>query len=95
MAISRRVNKEDVMHIYSAILLSQKKNAICSNTDGPRDYQTISQRQISYHLHEKPKKIIQMNSFTNQKQTHRLRKQTYGYQRGKGADDRDKRGDWH
>ena len=31
-----------------------------------------------------------MNLFTNQKQTHRLRKQIYGYQRGKGADDRDK-----
>ena len=29
------------------------------------------------------KKMIQMNLFTKQKQTHRLRKQTYGYQRGK------------
>ena len=28
--------------------------------------------------------MIQMNVFTKQKQTHRLRKQTYGYQRGKG-----------
>ena len=26
-----------------------------------------------------------MNLFTKQKQTHRLRKQTYGYQRGKGG----------
>ena len=26
-----------------------------------------------------------MNLFTKQKQTHRLRKQTYGYQRGKVA----------
>ena len=29
------------------------------------------------------KKTIQMNLFTKQKLTHRLRKQTYGYQRGK------------
>ena len=29
-------------------------------------------------------KITQMNLFTKQKQTHRHRKQTYGYQRGKG-----------
>ena len=28
-------------------------------------------------------KMIQMNLFTKQKQTHRHRKQTYGYQRGK------------
>ena len=31
------------------------------------------------------KKIIQMNLFTEQ--THRERKQTYGYQRGKGGRD--------
>ena len=29
------------------------------------------------------KKIMQMNLFTKQKQTCRLRKQIYGYQRGK------------
>ena len=29
--------------------------------------------------------MIQMNLFTKQKETHRHRKQTYGYQRGKGA----------
>ena len=29
------------------------------------------------------KKMIQMNLFTKQKQTHRHRKQIYGYQRGK------------
>ena len=31
-------------------------------------------------------KIIQMKLFTKQKQTHRHRKQTYGYQRGKGEE---------
>ena len=29
-----------------------------------------------------------MNLFTKQKQTHRLRKQTYGYQKGKGMGER-------
>ena len=31
------------------------------------------------------KKMIQMNLFTKQKQTHRLRKQTYGYQSENGV----------
>ena len=35
--------------------------------------------------HVESKKIIQMNLFTKQKQTHRHRKQTYCYQRGKGG----------
>ena len=38
------------------------------------------------------KKMIQMKLFTKQKQTHRHRKQTYGYQRGKRG--RDKMGVW-
>ena len=34
-----------------------------------------SERQISYYLYvESEKKMIQMNLFTKQKQTHRLRK---------------------
>ena len=33
-----------------------------------------------------------MNLFAKQKQSHRCRKQTYGYQWGKG--ERDKLGDW-
>ena len=36
--------------------------------------------------------MIQMNFFTKQKQTHRLRKQTYGYKKGKGV--KDKLGGW-
>ena len=39
---------------------------------------------MRYHLYEESeKKMIQMNLFTKQKQIYRLRKQTYGYQRGK------------
>ena len=58
--------------------------------DGPRNYHTKlskpgRERQISYDIIYtwNIKKRIQMNLFTKQKQTHRLRKQTYGYQRGK------------
>ena len=43
VSIDRGMVKEDVVHIYSAILLSHKKegnNAICSNMDGPRDCHT-------------------------------------------------------
>ena len=78
--------------LHNEILLSYKKewnNAISSNTDGPRDYHTKwskseRERQISwYHLYVESKKMIEMNLFTKQKQTHRHRKQTYGYQRGK------------
>ena len=44
----------------------------------------VSQRQTNiYHLYVESKKMIQMNLFTKQNQTHRLRKQTYDYQRGK------------
>ena len=38
--MDRRVDKEDVAHIYNQILLSHKKeqnNAICSNMDRPAD----------------------------------------------------------
>ena len=55
--------------------------------DGARDDHTngVSQRQIydityMWNL----KKMIQMNFFTKQKQTHRHRKQIYAYQRGEG-----------
>ena len=38
---------------------------------------------IRYHLYVKSKKKIQINVFIKQKEIHRHRKQTYGYQRGK------------
>ena len=42
-------------------------------------------KQISYDITcmWNKKKIMQMNLFTKQKQTYRLRKQVYDYQRGK------------
>ena len=58
MSIDRGMDKEDVVHIYSEVLLSHKKewnNAICSNIDGPRDYYTKwsksdRERQILYDI---------------------------------------------
>lgn len=49
------MSKEGVVHIYNGILLSHKKNAICSNMDGPRDDPTKwskseRARQISYNI---------------------------------------------
>ena len=44
----------------------------------------VSQTNIMYyHLYVESEKMIQMNLFTKQKQTHRLWEQNYGYQRGK------------
>ena len=57
--------------------------------DGPRDYHTKwsmwDRLKISYDITYmwNLKNMIQMNLFTKQKQTHKHRQQTYGYQRGK------------
>ena len=43
MSIGRRMDKEDVVHIYKGILLSHKKEqnwVICRDVDGPRDSHT-------------------------------------------------------
>ena len=68
--------------------------------DGPRGYHTKwsksdRERQIAYNITYmwNQKKMIHMNLFTKQKQTHRLRKQTHGYQRGK-VGGRNKLGVW-
>ena len=45
----------------------------------------VSQRQI-YVQTKKNKKKMHTNLFTKQKQTHRHRRQTYGYQRGREKD---------
>ena len=75
------------MEYYSAI----KKNEIMSFAATWMDLQMIilredKERQISYITYMwNLKKMIQMNLFTEQKQTHKHRKQTYGYERGKGG----------
>ena len=77
----------------NGILLSPEKEwnkAICSNMDRPRDYHTKwnksdRETQISYDTTymRNLKKRIQINLFTKQKQTHRLREGTYGYRGGR------------
>ena len=42
-----------------------------------------SQRQNPLYMESKEKKKVQINLYTEKTQTHRLRKQTYGYQRGR------------
>ena len=60
--------------------------------DGPRVYHTKSsqpdrEKQILYDIVYmwNLKKMIQIHLDMKQKQTYRHRKQTYGYQRGKGG----------
>ena len=54
MSTVKGIDKEDMVHIYSGILLGQKKKwniAICSNMDEPRDYHTKrNQRQVLYDI---------------------------------------------
>ena len=84
-----------MVHIYNGILLNQKKKeestANWSNMDGPRDCHTewIMSNTVREILYDnacvwilKKKKTI--NEHTNQKSSHRCRKQTYGYQRVRG-----------
>ena len=43
MSINGRMDKEDVVHIYNGVLLTQKKeqnSAVCREVDGPRDSYT-------------------------------------------------------
>ena len=79
------------MEYYLAI----KKNEIMPFTNTWMDLEIIILNEISQKEKDKYHMIslicgikkIQMNLFTKQKQTHRHRKQTYGYQRGKGMED--------
>ena len=77
-------------HTHNGILLSHKKeqnNAICTNMDGPGDYHTkwsnIEQHKYMISIICRiEKENIQMNLFKNQKQTHKLKEWTCGYQGG-------------
>ena len=57
VSINRWMDKDNVVHIYSRILLSHKKewnDAICSSIDGPRDYHakwSESDREDKYHIY--------------------------------------------
>ena len=89
MSIDRGMDKEDVAHIYNGIS-AIKKNEIMPFAATWMDPEMIILTEVSQTKTEKymisyvePKKRIHINLFIKQKQTYRLRKQTYGYQRGK------------
>ena len=77
MSSNRGMDKEDVVHIYNGILLNhieERNNAICSNTDGPRDCYTERsksdrEKQISHDVTYmcNLQKRVQMNLSTKQK----------------------------
>jgi len=78
--------------MYNGILLSLKNNDIMPFAATWKDleviilstvYSKLDRERQTYHSYVESKKMIQMNLFTKEKQTHKHRKQTYGYQRGK------------
>ena len=88
------------IHACAQWNISHKKegnNAICGNTDEPRDDHTeqSKSRKDKYQmvlLIRRISNMIQMNLFIKQKKTHR--KQTYRNQR-ENVGGRDKLGIWH
>ena len=101
MSIDRGMDKENMVHLYNGILLSHKMNEIGSFVQMWMDLESVMQSEVSqtekdeYHISYtwNLKKRVQMNLFTKQKQSHRCKKQTYGYQAGKGGGG-DNLGDW-
>ena len=92
MSVDRWMDKEDVVPIYTMeYYLAIKKNEIMPFAATWMDLEIIILSAVSqtktniiwYQLYVESKKMIHMNVFTEQKQTYRHRKQTYGYQRGK------------
>ena len=59
MPINRRMDKEEVVHIYNGILLSHKKNKIESFVEKWMDLETVIQSEVSQK--EKNKYCILMH----------------------------------
>ena len=75
------------MQHYSAIK-KEWRNALYSNMDEPADYfpngrNSDGEKQISYDVTYlnlgRKKKVVQINLFSKQKKTHRLRGWIYGF----------------
>ena len=47
MPINRRMDKEDVVHIYNGMLLRQKRNEIGSFVETWMDLETVIQSEVS------------------------------------------------
>ena len=99
MSINKWMDKEDAVHIFNRVLVT-KKNKTLPFSATWMDLDIIILSEVSQT--EKDKyyvislicgilKLTQMNLFIKQKHIYRHRKQTYGYQKGKG----DKLGDWN
>ena len=76
MSINRGTDKEDVVHIYNGILLSQKRNEIVPFAETWLDLEAVIQTEVSrkrktniveYHLYVEFRKMIQMSLFAKQK----------------------------
>ena len=81
------IDNEWIKKLYKRILPSQTKNDIMPLVATWMDPEIIILSEVcqtekdKYHMLSL---MTQMNVFSKQKQIHRNRKQTYGYQRGKG-----------
>ena len=87
------------MEYYAVI----KKNEIMPFAATRMDPEIVILSEVSqtktnitwYRLYVESKKMVQMNLFTKQKNSHRCRKQTYGYPGGKWGGDKLGDWDWH
>ena len=88
-SISRGTDKEDAAQIYTGYYSATQNNEIMPFTATGMDPEMIILRSKSdrdkYHIPLlcRIQNMIQANLFTKQKQTHRLTKQTYRFQRGR------------
>ena len=85
----RQMGREEVAHVTVEYDSATGMNMILPFAATWMDLETLIASDVSqaendkYHLHAKYKTLVQMNLFTNKKQNHRYRKQTYSHQRGK------------
>ena len=76
MSMKRGMDKEDVVHIYSVVLLSHKKEQNCAICRDMMDLETVIQNEVSqkeenkYHIlthtYMEFRRMVQMNLFPGQ-----------------------------